>query len=407
MTTLVGMGSGPTWDVGVNPGWILRRMEEALAEYPVNAVYLARGSSSRPEPLERVLAAGAGGLKVHEDTGGGPAVLDSALRVADAHDVAVAVHFDGMGETGELSDLLRAIDGRTVHAYHVEGAGGGPPDLLEVVQEPNVLPSSTTPTIPFGANALAEHADMIATSHMLHADLEGDARAARIRLRAGTMAAEEHLHDLGAISITNSDAMGMGRVGETIRRTWQMANRMKGLLGPSGDGPDNDRVLRYLAKYTINPAIAHGLASRIGSLEAGKLADIVLWRPGWFGVKPEVVVKSGFIAWAAIGEGNASIERAEPVMLRPMFGAQGRAAASLGVTFACGAAVEGGARADSPRPWEAVQGTRRVRKDDMVRNATRPRVAVDPARLTVRVDGEEIRSEPTRTVALNRLYLLG
>lgn len=406
VTTIVGMGSGPVWDIGVNPGFTLQRMEAAFASFPVNTVFLARGSSSRPGPMERALAAGAGGLKVHEDTGAAPTAIDAALEVAEAHDAAVAVHFDGLGESGELDDFVDATRGRTVHAYHVEGAGGGPINLLEVVGVEHVLPSSTTPTIPYTVNALDEHVDMIVSSHALHPGLPGDVEAARNRVRGSTMAAEERLHDLGAISITNSDALGMGRVDDTLRRTFQMASRMKGLVGASAGAADNERVLAYLAKLTINPAVAHGLAHLVGSLEIGKLADVVLWRPGFFPVKPEIVVKAGFVAWGAAGSGSASVERAEPVRIVPMFGGAGAAPGDLSIRFVARTALEDAARRWHGRP-EPVRQTRGVRKRDMVRNDRLPTVRVDPSTHVVTVDGETITAEPARAVPLNRLYLLG
>jgi urease subunit alpha len=406
VTTIVGMGSGPVWDIGVNPDVTLRRMEAAFASFPINTVFLARGSSSRPEPMERALAAGAGGFKVHEDTGASPTAIDAALEVADAHDVAVAVHFDGLGESGELEEFLDATRGRTVHAYHVEGAGGGPINLLEIVGVEHVLPSSTTPTIPYTVNALDEHVDMIVSSHALHPGLPGDVEAARIRVRGSTMAAEERLHDLGAISITNSDALGMGRIDDTLRRTFQMASRMKGLVGASAGAADNERVLAYLAKLTINPALAHGLAHLVGSLEVGKLADVVLWRPAFFPVKPEMVVKSGFVAWGAAGSGSASVERAEPVRMVPMFGGSGAAPGDLSIRFVAAAALEDPERRWHGRP-EAVRQTRGVRKPDMVRNDRLPTVRVDPSTHRVTIEDEPITAEPARAVPLNRLYLLG
>ena len=406
VTTIVGMGSGPVWDIGVNPGFTLRRMEAAFASFPVNTVFLARGSSSRPEPMERALAAGAGGFKVHEDTGAAPAAIDAALEVAQAHDVAVAVHFDGLGESGELQDFLEATGGRTVHAYHVEGAGGGPVNLLEVVGVEHVLPSSTTPTIPYTVNALDEHPDMIVSAHALHPGLPGDVEAARLRVRGSTMAAEERLHDLGAISITNSDALGMGRVDDTLRRTFQMASRMKGLLGAGTGVADNERVLAYLAKFTINPSLAHGLAGLVGSLEVGKLADVVLWRPSFFAVKPEMVVKGGFVAWGAAGSGSASVERAEPVTLGPLFGGFGATPSEISIRFVAETALGDRARRWHGRP-EAVGNTRDIQKRDMVGNDRLPSVHVDPSTHLVTVDDTPITAEPARDVPLNRLYLLG
>lgn len=406
VTTLVGMGSGPVWDIGVNPAFNLERMAEAFAQFPVNTAFLARGSSSRREPLEWVLAAGASGFKVHEDTGAAPTAIDTALEVAEEHDVAVAVHFDGLGESGELRDFLEATRGRTVHAYHVEGAGGGPLNLLEVVGVEHVIPSSTTPTIPYTVNAVEEHVDMIVSCHGLHPALPGDLEAARVRVRPQTMAAEEILHDLGAISITNSDALGMGRIGETVRRTWQMASKMKRVQGEDPERPDNERVLRYLAKYTINPALTHGLAHLVGSLEVGKLADVVLWRPALFGVKPEMILKSGFAVWGAMGEGNASVERAQPVMMGPFFGGLGRAPGELSVRFVSAVHEAEGERVPGGRV-EPVRGARRIRKPSMIRNETVADVRVDPGSLEVLLDGSPIRGEPTAEVPLNRLYLLG
>lgn len=405
VTTFVGMGSGPTWDIGVNPSWTIQRMEEAFAAYPVNVAFLGRGSSSQPEPLERLLEGGASGFKIHEDTGGSPAVIDNVLQVAAEHDVAVAVHFDGLGESGNLADFIEATRGRPVHAYHVEGAGGGPPNLLEVVDQENILPSSTTPTIPYGVNAIDEHVDMIIVCHGLHVSLHGDLAAARVRVRSSTMAAEQTLHDLGAISITNSDSLGMGRIGETLRRTWQMADRMKHLSEDQGEeGSDNERILRYLAKYTINPALTHGLAHEIGSIEPGKLADIVLWKPEMFAVKPEMVVKGGFVAWGAMGEGNASIERSQPISLGAHFGAQGLAPSALSVTFVSARADERLCRVRRPN---AVRGASAVRKQAMIRNGALPRVDVDPRSLAVRIDDELVDAQPATELPMNRLYLLG
>lgn len=405
VTTLVGMGSGPAWDIGVNPRFTLERMHAAFAAFPINTAFLARGSSSRPGPLERSASAGAAGFKVHEDTGATATAIDAALAVAEVHDLAVAVHFDGLGESGELDDFVQAMGGRAVHAYHVEGAGGGPINLLEVVSLDEIIPSSTTPTIPFTANALEEHLEMIVSAHALHPEMPGDQEAARIRVRASTMAAEERLHDLGAISITNSDALGMGRVGETVRRTFQMASRMKQVLGAAEEA-DNERVLRYLAKLTINPALAHGLAHVVGSLEVGKLADIVLWRPGFFGVKPEMVVKGGFLAWGAMGDGNASVERAQPVTIGSLFGGEGATPGDISLRFVAKAALEARPTIDWHGRPEGIRGAREVRKTDMVRNGSRPEVAVDPQTLEVRVDGAPVRSAPAAEVALNRRYLL-
>jgi urease subunit alpha len=405
VTTLVGMGSGPAWDIGVNPRFTLERMFAAFAGFPINTAFLARGSSSLPGPLERCIEGGAAGFKVHEDTGATGTALHTALAVAEAHDVAVAVHFDGLGESGELDDFLAAVDGRAVHAYHVEGAGGGPINLLEAVSRDEIIPSSTTPTIPFTVNAVEEHLDMIVSAHALNPEMAGDQEAARIRIRPSTMAAEELLHDLGAISIINSDALGMGRVGESLRRTIQMASRMKRLLGEE-DSPDNERVLRHLAKLTINPALTHGMAHVVGSLELGKLADLVLWRPGFFGVKPEMVVKGGFLAWGAMGEGNASVERAQPVTIGPLFGGEGATSGDISLRFVAKTVLESRLALEWHGRPEPIQGTRKVRKTAMVRNGSRPDVKVDPETLQVRIDGTPVQPDPATDVSLNRLYLL-
>lgn len=405
ITTLVGMGLGPTWDVGANPPFNLARMEEALASQPVNVALLARAGATRREPLEELAEAGASGFKVHEDTGATPGSIDLALQVATDHDLAVAVHFDGLNESGFLSDFLAAIAGRSVHAYHVEGSGGGPVDLLEVVAEPNVVPSSTTPTLPFTRGALAEQVPMIVSNHGLRADDPGDVAAARMRVRAGTMAAEELLHDHGAISIINSDAMGMGRIGETIRRTWQTADRMRRRFGPGPEGHDNERVLRFLAKYTINPAIAHGFDHVVGSIAPARLADLVLWRPAFFGVKPDLVLKGGFPAWGLIGDANASVERAEPLRYGPEFGALGEAARSTSVTFVSAASRLVGGPAGRRRV--AVAGSSRVTKQHMVRNAATPRVRVDLASGRVTEDGAPLTGEPAEELPMSRRYFLG
>ena len=334
VTTIIGQEFGPVWGVGVNSPWALRHAFNAFDAWPVNIGFLARGSSSNPAPLIEALAeGGASGFKVHEDMGAHTRALDTALRVAEDHDVQVALHTDGLNECLSVQDTLAVLDGRTIHAFHIEGCGGGHvPNVLKMAGVPNVIGSSTNPTLPFGRDALAEHFGMIVSAHDLKTDLPGDAAMARDRIRAGTMGAEDILHDLGIIGITSSDAQGMGRAGETVRRTLAMAGKMKHELGPldgtgsfgeTTGGDDNERVLRYIAKLTINPAIAHGLAHEIGTIETGKLADIVLWRPDHFGAKPQLVLKSGFPAYGVTGDPNASTDRCEPLILGPQFGAHG------------------------------------------------------------------------------------
>jgi urease subunit alpha len=406
ITTFVAMDAGPMWNVGVNPPFFLHRMFETFENVPLNICFLARGCSSHPQGLIQSIEAGAGGLKIHEDLGASPEVIDCCLTVADEMDVAVAMHTDGLNEAAELSDTLAAIAGRAVHAYHAEGAGGGPYDLLEIVAHPNILPSSTNPTIPYTVNTVSEHFDMIMTVHGLNAAFPEDVLAARGRIRPATMAAETPLHDMGAISITASDSLGMGRIGETIRRTWQMAHAMQ--KADTDARTSNQRVLRYLAKYTINPAITHGLARHIGSLEPGKLADVVLWRPEFFGVKPNLIVKGGMPAWGVIGDGNAAVEIAEPQVYGPLFGGRGKSAGPLSITFVSQASLEAGLkkRLQSTRQLQPVQQTRTVNKTQMLLNAAMPAVHVHPATHEVTIDGQPIAMEPLNSVPLNRLYIV-
>ena len=408
VTTVLGQEFGPVWGVGVNSPWALRTAFAAFDAWPVNIGFLARGSSSRPEPLvEALVEGGACGFKVHEDMGAHARALDTALRVADEHDVQVAVHTDGMNESLSVQDTLRVLDGRTIHAFHIEGCGGGHvPDVLTMAGVPNVIGSSTNPTLPFGRDAVAEHFDMIVSCHGLSSDLPSDAALARDRIRARTMAAEDVLHDLGVIPITSSDAHGMGRAGETVRRTFALAAKMKTERGPEHDRHDNDRVLRYLAKLTINPAIAHGLSHEVGALAPGLLADIVLWHPASFGAKPELVLKAGFPAWGPLGDGNAAVERAQPVVLGPQFGGHGAAPAELSVAFVSGSAADSGAdRLPTRRRRVAVRNTRGIGLPDMVRNSRLGHVDV-AAQGAVRLDGDLLESAAVETVALSRLYFL-
>src|SRR5712664_212442 len=353
MTTLLGGGTGPATGTAATtctPGaWNMHRMLEAIEEFPVNLGLLGKGNASAPGPLREQIEAGAVGLKLHEDWGTTPAAIDTALAVADEHDVQVAIHTDTLNEAGFVEDTIRAFKGRTIHTYHTEGAGGGhAPDILRVCGEPNCLPSSTSPTMPFTINTMDEHLDMLMVCHHLNPSIPEDLAFAESRIRAETIAAEDVLHDIAAISMMLSDAQAMGRIGEVIIRTWQTADKMKRQRGrlPQEQGDnDNRRVQRYIAKYAINPAIAHGLSTHVGSVEAGKLADLVLWRPAFFGVKPELIVKGGLIAWAAMGDPNASIPTPQPVLYRPMFGALGRARGSTSLTFVSAAALA----ADVPR----------------------------------------------------------
>ncbi|MGW6688171.1 urease subunit alpha [Streptomyces sp. NPDC054961] len=417
VTTIIGQEFGPVWAVGVNSPWALKHAFNAFDAWPVNIGFLARGSSSHPAPLVEALAeGGASGFKVHEDMGAHTRALDTALRVAEEHDVQVALHTDGLNECLSVEDTLRVLDGRTIHAFHIEGCGGGHvPNVLKMAGVPNVIGSSTNPTLPFGRDAVAEHYGMIVSAHDLKVDLPGDAAMARDRIRAGTMGAEDVLHDLGVIGITSSDAQGMGRAGETVRRTFAMAAKMKAELGPldgvgsfgtAASGDDNERVLRYMAKLTINPAIAHGLAHEIGSVEVGKLADLVLWWPQYFGAKPQLVLKGGFPAYGVTGDPNASTDRCEPLVLGPQFGAYGATAADISVAFVAEAAVANGDLMPTRRRRVAVRGTRGIGPKDMRRNARTGSVDVHPGTGLVSLDGEPLVSEPADSLSLNRLYFL-
>ena len=409
-TTLVIQDYGPVWNLGTNPIWALRHIHAALDQSPINTLMLTRGSSSRPEPLERMLQAGAGGLKIHEDVGAHATALEMALRVADEHDVQLCVHTDGLNECLTVEDTLALIGGRTLHAYHIEGTGGGhAPDVMRLAGEPNILTSSTNPTFPFGINTAAEHAAMVEAVHVLQQDLPGDHQLALDRVRPATMAAEDVLHDLGLIHMTSSDSQGMGRIGETLRRTFQLASVMRDARGGDGSGHDNERVLRYLAKATINPAIAHGMADDIGSLEVGKLADIVLWSPAWFAVKPFLVLKAGFPTWGMSGDPNASTAFSEPTRIAAQIGAIGSAPARLSLAFTSQAAIDGGGAAELPTAKQrvAVRGTRTLGAADMVRNTRTAAVRVDSVTHAVSVDGEIVDTPPVTTVPLSSLHLLG
>ncbi|CAM5316173.1 urease subunit alpha [Streptomyces glaucescens] len=409
VTTIIGQEFGPVWGVGVNSPWALRHAFNAFDAWPVNIGFLGRGSSSHEAPLTEALAeGGACGFKVHEDMGAHTRALDTALRVAEEHDVQVALHSDGLNECLSVEDTLRVLEGRTIHAFHIEGCGGGHvPNVLKMAGVPNVIGSSTNPTLPFGRDAVAEHYGMIVSVHDLKTDLPGDAAMARDRIRAGTMGAEDVLHDLGAIGITSSDAQGMGRAGETVRRTFAMAGKMKAELGGPDTDHDNERVLRYMAKLTINPAIAHGLAHEVGSIETGKLADIVLWRPEYFGAKPQLVLKAGFPAYGVTGDPGAATDTCEPLVLGPQFGAHGATPADISVAFVARAALDqGGDTMPTRRRRVAVRGTRGIGPADLRLNSRVGAVDVDQRTGLVTLDGEPLRSEPADSVSLNRLYFL-
>jgi len=414
ITTLIGGGTGPATGTNATtctPGaWHLRRMYEAAQAYPLNFGFLGKGNASTPEPLREQVRAGALGLKLHEDWGTTPAAIDVCLAVADELDVQVAIHTDTLNEAGFVEDTIAAIKGRTIHTYHTEGAGGGhAPDIIRLCGEPYVLPSSTNPTMPFTRNTLDEHLDMLMVCHHLSPKIPEDVAFADSRIRPETIAAEDVLHDLGAISMMSSDSQAMGRIGEVICRTWQTADKMKrqrgALAGDSADA-DNLRVRRYIAKYTINPAMAHGIGGEVGSIAVGKLADLVLWKPAFFGVKPDLVIKGGLIAGAMMGDGNGSIPTPQPVVARFMFGALGAALDSCSVHFVSRAGIDSGALAGLSRPAVPVRGCRGLGKRDMVLNDALPKIEVDPDSYEVRADGELLTCEPVDVLPLAQRYFL-
>jgi len=417
ITTMLGGGTGPatgTFATTCTPGkWNLHRMLEAVEAYPMNFGFLGKGNCATPEPLREQVVAGAIGLKLHEDWGTTPAAIDTCLGVADELDVQVAIHTDTLNEAGFVEETIKAFKGRAIHTFHSEGAGGGhAPDIIRVCGEANVLPSSTNPTRPFTVNTIDEHLDMLMVCHHLDSKIPEDVAFAESRIRPETIAAEDCLHDLGAISMTSSDSQAMGRIGEVILRTWQTAHKMKvqfgALSGPSHPAADNFRALRYLAKYTINPAITHGMAHIIGSLEVGKLADLVIFKPALFGVKPELVLKGGFIAWANMGDPNASIPTPQPTFYRPQFGAAGGALASTNVTFVSQASLAQG-RLKSlglRRRLEAVKSTRKISKRDMVLNDALPKIEVNPETYTVKADGRLLTCEPAKVLPMAQRYFL-
>ena len=414
-TTVVGGGTGPTEGSKATlatPGaWWLERMLEAFEPWPLNVLFLARGNTVSHDALWEQLRAGAGGFKVHEDWGATPAAIDAALSVADESGVQVAIHSDTLNEAGFVEDLIAAVKGRTFHSFHTEGAGGGhAPDIIRIAGEPYVLPASTNPTRPFTRNTVAEHLDMVMVAHHLNPQVPNDLAFAESRVRPSTIAAEDVLQDLGALSIMSSDAQAMGRIGEVVTRTWQTAHQMKKLRGslPGDSRADNHRARRYIAKYTICPAVAHGLEREIGSVEPGKMADLVLWQPALFGVRPTVVFKSGMAAIAALGDPNASVPTPQPVLPRLGFNVNTPAAAAGSVAFVAPAAIEAGLaeRLAIRRPLVAVENVRGRGKQDLPENAAMPRIEVDPDTYAVRVDGELIDHEPAVELPMAQRYFL-
>jgi urease subunit alpha len=413
VTTLVGGGTGPaegTKATTVTPNaWHLARMHEAMDAWPVNVLLLGKGNTVSEEALWEQLRAGAGGFKLHEDWGTTPAAIDACLRVADASGVQVSIHTDTLNEAGFVQDTLAAIGGRAIHAYHTEGAGGGhAPDIITVASHPNVLPSSTNPTRPYTRNTLAEHLDMLMVCHHLSAAVPEDLAFAESRIRPSTMAAEDLLHDLGAISIIGSDSQAMGRIGEVVLRTWQTAHVMKARVGAlPGDGAaDNHRARRYVAKYTICAALANGIEHEVGSVTAGKLADLVLWDPAFFGVRPHLVLKGGMIAWAQMGDANASIPTPQPALPRPMFGAYGAVPAATSLAFVAPAALEAGLELNVSRRLVPVADVRARGKADLPENGAMPRIEVEPDTFTVRIDGEVVEPDPVTELPMAQRYFL-
>jgi urease subunit alpha len=416
LTTLLGGGTGPATGTNATtctPGaWYLERMLQAAEAFPINLGFLGKGNGSLPGPLEEQIRAGACGLKLHEDWGTTPAAIDCCLGVADRFDVQVAIHTDTLNESGFVEDTIAAIAGRTIHTYHTEGAGGGhAPDIIRMAALPHVLPSSTNPTRPFTVNTIDEHLDMLMVCHHLSSSVPEDVAFAESRIRAETIAAEDVLHDRGAISMISSDSQAMGRIGEVVIRTWQTAHKMKGQFGPlkgDTDRNDNTRAKRYVAKYTICPAITHGIADHVGSVEPGKWADLVLWKPAFFGVKPELVLKGGMIAYAQMGDANASIPTPQPVFPRPQFAAFGRANTLCSLTFVSQAALDAGvaARYGLQRPVVAVKGCRTVAKKDLPNNTATPEIRVDPDTYRVWADGELLTCEPAKVLPMAQRYFL-
>lgn len=415
-TTIIGGGSGPTDGsraTTATPGkWHIQTMLKAFEEIPINVGLTGKGQATAKEPLDEQIRAGAIGLKVHEDWGSTPSAIDHALQCADEHDVQITLHADTLNEGGFFEDTLKAIDNRLIHMYHTEGAGGGhAPDIIKAAGYNHIIPSSTNPTIPYTVNTIDEHLDMLMVCHHLNPAIPEDLAFADSRIRAETIAAEDILHDTGAFSIVGSDAQAMGRIGEVTLRTWQMADKMKkqrGSLQGDSEHDDNNRAKRYIAKYTINPAIAHGVSEYIGSVEKGKLADLVLWDPKFFGAKPEMIIKSGEITVAQMGDANASIPTPQPVMLRNMFGSLGKARAQSSVTFVSKVAYDNDIKGELGLEKQVlpVHGIRKLTKQDMKLNSETPKIEVDPQTYKVMVDGEHITCEPAEEVSLAQRYFL-
>lgn len=416
VTTMIGGGTGPATGTNattVTPGsWHMKRMLEAAEHFPMNIGFTGKGNASFTAPLIEQIEAGAIGLKLHEDWGTTPAAIDACLQAADQYDIQVAIHTDTLNEAGFIEDTLAAIGGRTIHTYHTEGAGGGhAPDIIVAAGELNVLPSSTNPTRPFTINTIEEHLDMLMVCHHLDSSIPEDVAFADSRIRPETIAAEDILHDMGVFSMISSDSQAMGRVGEVVIRTWQTADKMRRQRGPleaDTDESDNFRIKRYIAKYTINPAITHGISHLVGSLEVGKFADIVVWHPMFFGVKPDLVLKGGMIAYAQMGDPNASIPTPQPVFGRPMFASFGKAVQSSSITFVSQAAYDGGiaAKLGLQKRIEPVKGCRGVTKKDMVHNDATPDLKVDPETYRVTVDGEHVTCEPAEVLPMAQRYFL-
>jgi urease subunit alpha len=417
LTTMLGGGTGPahgTLATTCTPGpWHLARMIESFDAFPMNFGLSGKGNASLPGALEEMVKGGACALKLHEDWGTTPAAIDCCLSVADAFDIQVMIHTDTLNESGFVEDTIAAFKGRTIHAFHTEGAGGGhAPDIIKVASLKNVLPSSTNPTRPFTVNTLDEHLDMLMVCHHLDPGIAEDLAFAESRIRKETIAAEDILHDIGALSMISSDSQAMGRIGEVITRTWQTADKMKRQRGSlpedKGKGNDNFRVKRYVAKYTINPAIAHGMSKHIGSIEKGKLADLVIWSPAFFGVKPDMILKAGMIVAAQMGDPNASIPTPQPVHYRPMFGAFGKARPRSSYTFVSQASLEDGLakRLNVERPFLAVENTRNISKKSMVHNDATPEIEVDAETYEVRADGELLTCQPAKVLPMAQRYFL-
>ena len=417
ITTMIGGGTGPadgTNATTCTPGkWNIHRMIESVDEFPLNFGFLAKGNDSLEPALLEQVEAGACGLKLHEDWGSTPATIDSALKVADKTDVQVAIHTDTLNECGFVDDTIEAIAGRTIHTYHTEGAGGGhAPDILKVASENNILPSSTNPTRPFTVNTLAEHLDMMMVCHHLNPLVPEDVAFAESRIRGETIAAEDVLHDIGVLSMMSSDSQAMGRVGEVTTRNWQTADKMKKMTGPlpedSNSQNDNFRVKRYISKITINPAITHGISDYVGSLQPGRLADIVIWSPQFFGIKPKMIIKGGFIAYSLMGDPNASIPTTEPVIYRPMFGSYGQATHATSFTFTSQLALDNGieSQINSKKKLVPVKNCRSITKKDMLYNSNTPQIEVNPETYEVKVDGKLATIDPANKISMARLYNL-